>query len=144
MDRSVSAVGRGLLDLGVASGDRVGIMSWNRPAWSVVDFGILRAGAVVVPLYPTSTAEQVVHIVRDAGLSILFVGGEQELEAVREARAQLPDLKLVLVFDDAAAAPVVGYTSFADWAAAAEKLPGDEELARRQDATEPDDLAPII
>jgi len=144
MDRSVQAVARGLLDLGVEVGDRVGIMSWNRPAWSLADFGILRAGAVVVPLYPTSTAEQIVHIVRDAGVEILFIGGAKELQEAREACRQLPQLRRVLVFDDDAVDVDAGLDSFADWAAAAENLPGDDEPARRQDAIQPDDLATII
>jgi long-chain acyl-CoA synthetase len=150
MDRSVHAVARGLVELGIAPGDRVGIMSWNRPAWSLADFGILRAGAVVVPLYPTSTAAQVEHIVRDAGIELIFVGGEQELEAFREARASLPALRAVMVFDDAAVDAAAGLTSFADFAAAAEALSGpaaerlDAEIARRQDHVAAGDLATII
>ncbi len=150
MDRSVQSVARGLVSLGVGPGDRVGIMSWNRPAWSLADFGILRAGCVVVPLYPTSTAEQVAHIVRDADIEIMFVGGALELEALDEARANLPQLKHVLVFDDEATDPQAGLDSFADWAAAAEGIIGDEaaladaEIAGRQDALTPDGLATII
>jgi len=144
MDRSVQTVARGLLALGVQPGDRVGIMSWNQPAWSIADFAILRAQAVVVPLYPTSTPGQVAHIVRDAGIAILFVGGAQELAAVREARPQLPGLQRVLGFDDAAAEPAAGFASFADWAAAAEALGGDQELAARQAAIRPRDLATVI
>ncbi len=144
MDRSVQSVARGLLDLGVQRGDRVGIMSWNRPAWSIADFGILRAQAVVVPLYPTCSSEQVEHIIRDAGLEILFVGGPQELETVREVRDRLPALRHILVFDDKAADPEAGYVPFADWANAAESLPGDAEIEERQSSIRPDDLATII
>jgi len=144
MNHSVQAVAKGLLDLGVKPGDRVGIMSWNRPSWSITDFAILRAQGVVVPIYPTSTPEQVAHIVHDAGLEILCVGGEQELATVRQARPALDTLRKILVFDATAAAPEVGFDDFTDWATAAESLPGDEELARREEAIAPDDLATII
>ncbi len=144
LDAAVQTVARGLLALGVEPGDRVGIMSWNRPSWSIVDLAILRAGAIVVPLYPTSTGPQVAHIVRDAGLAVLFVGGEQELAAVRRMRQPQDGLRSILVFDSAVADPAAGYHDFAAWATAAESLPGDDELARRQGAIAPDDLATII
>ena len=119
-------------------------MSWNRPAWSLTDLGILRAGGVVVPIYPTSTGVQVAHIVRDSGLQILFVGGPQELAVVQEVREQLTDVRRILVFDDAAAQPDQGCDPFADWAAAAEQLGGDEEITRRQAALTSDSLATIV
>lgn len=144
MDRSVQAIARGLIDLGLEPGDRVGIMSWNRPAWSLVDLGILRAGGVVVPIYPTSTGVQVAHIVRDSGLRIFFVGGPQELATVREVREQLADVHRILVFDDAAACPEEGYDRFADWAAAAESLGGDTEIARRQAGIGAGTLATLV
>jgi long-chain acyl-CoA synthetase len=150
MDRSVQAVARGLVGLGVQAGDRVGIMSWNRPAWSLADFGILRAGCVVVPLYPTSTAGQVAHIVRDAGIEVLFVGGEQELEALNEAREHLPQLRHILVFDDKAVDAAAGLHPFSDFAAAAEAIDGDAaalldaDIAAREGAVAADDLATII
>jgi long-chain acyl-CoA synthetase len=144
LERAVAAVARGLLAEGLQAGDRVGIMSWNRPSWTIVDLAILHAGGVVVPLYPTSTPEQVAHIVHDAGLEILFVGGEQELETVRQARPTLTGLRRILVFDAATADPAAGYADFTAWADAAEQLPGDEELGRREAAFASDDLATII
>lgn len=144
MDGSVDAVAMGLVELGVQPGDRVGIMSWNRPAWSIADFGIQRAQGIVVPLYPTLTGPQVAHILVDAQVEVLFVGGKQELEAVREVRDTLPHLRRVLVFDDEAADPADGYDSFSEWAEAAERLPHTDEIAARQAAIRPDDLVTII
>ncbi|MEZ4387400.1 MAG: long-chain fatty acid--CoA ligase [Candidatus Krumholzibacteriia bacterium] len=144
MERTIQAIARGLVALGLKPGDRVGIMSWNRPAWSLTDLGILRAGGVVVPIYPTSTGVQVEHITRDSGLRLLFVGGAQELATVREVRERLTGVERILVFDDAAASPADGYERFADWAAAAEDLGGDTEVARRQAALGPEQLATLI
>jgi len=144
MDTSVQAVAKGLLELGVNPGDRVGIMSWNRPAWSLADFGIMRAQCVVVPLYPTLTGQQVEHILRDADVEILFVGGEQELQAVLEARPGLPSLRKILIFDDDAVNTAEGLDSFAEWAAASEELASDEIVNQRQEAIRPDDVFTII
>ncbi|MBD3221206.1 AMP-binding protein [bacterium] len=144
-DESVQTVARGLLARGLEPGDRVGIMSWNRAAWSIADLGILRAGGVVVPIYPTSTPGQVAHILRDADVEVLFVGGLQELACVRQAWGEYPELQTVVVFDDEVAADAPDIDGFAAWMARADEAAGqDGEIAARQDAIRPDDLATII
>ena len=85
----VDAVAQGLIDAGVAPGDRVGIFLGNRPEWSEIDFGAGAARAVPVPLYATSTPEQIAFIGRDSGLSVMFVGGKSEAERVLEAAEAL-------------------------------------------------------
>ncbi|MDQ3997038.1 MAG: AMP-binding protein, partial [Gemmatimonadota bacterium] len=54
----VSEIGRGLIDLGIEQGDRVGILCGTRPEWTYVDFAITSAGGVVVPIYPTNSPEE--------------------------------------------------------------------------------------
>src|ERR1035437_6179025 len=70
--RRVVAVAAWLRARGVASGDRVAILAENRPEWAIADFAALMTGAVVVPLYPTQTAEQCAHILRDSETRVLF------------------------------------------------------------------------
>jgi long-chain acyl-CoA synthetase len=144
LEESVQTVARGLVARGVQPGDRVGIMSWNRETWSIADLGILRAGAIVVPVYPTSTPSQVAHILRDAEVAMLFVGGLQELATVREAWGEYTELESVIVFDDDVAAGAPDVQGFVNWMAAAEQAGGDDEIQRRQDAILPNDLATII
>src|SRR3712207_5388640 len=79
----VRAVALGLSSLGVRKGDRVALLSENRPDWSVVDLAILSLGAVNVPIYTTQAPEQVRYILEDSGARVLFVSGR---EVFRHAR----------------------------------------------------------
>ncbi len=96
---------------GVAPGDRVAIFSPNRPEWSEVDLACLSIRAISVPLYATSTPEQVRHILADSGSSVAVVAGASELERIVAVWDDLPDLRLVVTFDpaDAPGREVVGY-----------------------------------
>ena len=69
--RDVVAAARGLVALGVQPGDRVGIMAGTRYEWSVVDFAVLYAGGITVPIYQTSSAEQIRWIVSDSGVRLV-------------------------------------------------------------------------
>ena len=73
--RRVRHVALGLADLGVKSGDRVALLSENRPEWSIVDLAILSLGAINVPIYTTQATEQVRYILEDSGARLLFVSG---------------------------------------------------------------------
>jgi len=108
----VQDVSLGLRDLGVGPGDRVAILSENRPEWAVADYACLALRAADVPIYPTLTAKQVAYILRDSGATTLFVSTKQQLGKVQEIRPQVPDLRHVVVFDDLAA--VEGTLPFVD------------------------------
>ncbi|HEY7134053.1 MAG TPA: long-chain fatty acid--CoA ligase [Acidimicrobiia bacterium] len=96
---AVAAATAGLVQLGVEPGDRVGLLSMNRLDWHVADLGILAAAAVTVPVYPTSAAEQVAYILRDAGARVCFVEDRDQLAKVLEHRDELAALEHVVVFD---------------------------------------------
>jgi long-chain acyl-CoA synthetase len=78
--RSVAGVARALCVWGIARGDRVAILSENRPEWAVADFAALLLGAVVVPIYATLTGEQTAELLRDSGARVVFVSGERQLQ----------------------------------------------------------------
>lgn len=92
-----------LIERGVAAGDRIALMATSREEWTVIDLGILGAGAVTVPVYPTATAEQVGFILRDSGAKLAFVEGRRELGAVRRAAQSTPSLEEIVVIDPSAA-----------------------------------------
>src|ERR1700691_4375019 len=71
--RKVVGVAQALTSWGIAQGDRVAILSENRPEWAIADFAIMLLGAVGVPLYPTLGPEQLVHMIRDSGARVIFV-----------------------------------------------------------------------
>ena len=108
----VHDVSLGLRDLGVTAGDRVAILSENRPEWAMADYACLALRAADVPIYPSLPAKQVEYILRDSGAIAIFVSTKQQLAKVQEIRGNLPALKHVIVFDDLAA--VEGTFPFVD------------------------------
>ncbi len=134
----IERVAQGLLDLGVDEGGRIGIFLGNQPEWSEIDFGACMVRAVPVPLYATSTPDQITHIARDSGLTVMFVGGRSEAERVLESSSELPDLRRIVVVHPYENMPdgLVGYQDFMGVPDAATS----ERLAR----ADGDDLASII
>jgi long-chain acyl-CoA synthetase len=135
---------RGLASLGVRRGDRVGILSENRPEWAIADFACLTAGLTDVPIYPTLPADQIAYILKDSGAVAIFVSTKDQAEKIRAIRSQVPALKTVIGFDDVSG---LANMSMADL----EKRGAEGETSAsiatyREDAllVKPDDLATII
>ena len=98
----------GLGTLGVSRGDRVAILSENRPEWALADWACVTSGLPDVPLYATLPAEQLPYLLNDSGSIALFVSTAAQAEKVATIRAQVPGLKHVIAFDESA-------RPFADW-----------------------------
>ena len=75
----------GLADLGVKAGDRIAIISENRPEWSLTDLAMLSLRAVNVPIYTTQAVEQIRYILEDSGAKMLFVSGKKIFKHAAEA-----------------------------------------------------------
>jgi non-ribosomal peptide synthetase component E (peptide arylation enzyme) len=75
-------VARTLESWGIRKGDRVAILSENRPEWTITDFAVLALGAVTVPIYPTQTSEQTSFILNDSGARVIAVSTQFQLEKV--------------------------------------------------------------
>jgi long-chain acyl-CoA synthetase len=88
----------GLTELGVASGDRVAIMSENRPEWAIADYACLTTCLTDVPLYPNLPPEQAAYILRDAGAVAIFVSDAAQAAKVAQVRGSLPALRHVITF----------------------------------------------
>ncbi|AQP45865.1 AMP-dependent synthetase/ligase [Tessaracoccus flavus] len=110
----IDRVAQGLLDLRVEAGGRIGIFLNNRPEWSEIDLGAGAARAIPVPLYATSTPEQIQHIAADSGLTVMFVGGQSECERVLSVADDLPELRQIVVVKPFDGMPdsVVSYDDF--------------------------------
>ncbi len=89
----------GFIAAGIQPGDRVALMSRTRYEWTVLDYAILTAGAVVVPVYPTSSLDQVEWILGDSGAVAIVVETGAHADEVAAARARLPELRHVWVID---------------------------------------------
>jgi len=130
----VRRVARGLVASGIEVGDRVGLMSRTRYEWTVVDYAIWWVGAVTVPVYETSSAEQLEWILEDSGAVAVVVETEVHAALVDEVRDRLPHLVGSYVVD----------RDDLDALAAAGEGVDDDTLERRRTASGPDDVATVI
>jgi long-chain acyl-CoA synthetase len=103
----VVALTRGLVAAGVATGDRIGLVSRTRYEWTLFDYAIWAAGGVVVPVYETSSPDQVEWILSDSGAVACVVETAGHARVLAGLRDRLPDLKLVWQIDDGAIADLV-------------------------------------
>ncbi|HVX89279.1 MAG TPA: long-chain fatty acid--CoA ligase [Gemmatimonadales bacterium] len=89
----------GLTALGINAGDRVAILSENRPEWAVADFACLADRCTDVPVYPTLPAKQIEYILKDSGSAAIFVSTQAQCDKILEIRANLPGLKYIFAMD---------------------------------------------
>ena len=95
----VRALAKGLMAAGVGLGERVAIMSRTRYEWTLTDFAVWTAGAVPVPIYETSSADQVAWIVSDAGCAAMILETPAHAAILAEGRQDLPELRAVWQID---------------------------------------------
>ena len=94
--RAVEETAAGLITLGINPGDRVGLLSGNRPEWHIADLAILSIGAVTVPVYPTSSSPQVAYMLHDSGARVCFVDSADQLAKVLLHRGDIPALERIV------------------------------------------------
>ncbi|HVF05039.1 MAG TPA: AMP-binding protein [Frankiaceae bacterium] len=95
----VRALAAGFVASGVQVGDRVGLMARTRYEWALADYAIWTAGGVTVPIYETSSAEQVEWILSDSGAVAVIVENDGHTDLVASVRSRLPDLRHTWVID---------------------------------------------
>ncbi len=95
----VQGVVAGLMTLGVEPGDRIALLSENRPEWLVSDIAILSAGAIDVPVYPTLPSNQIEGLLNDAGVKIIILSTTEQLEKIKELQSKVPSLQTIVVMD---------------------------------------------
>ncbi len=99
IETRVRAVAVGLSALGIRRGDRVALLSENRPDWSIVDLAILSIGAVNVPIYTTQAPEQVRYILEDSGARLLFVSNRKVYRHASDQIGRVGTLENIIFFD---------------------------------------------
>jgi long-chain acyl-CoA synthetase len=137
----VAALAKGLIAAGIGAGDRVALLSRTRYEWTVADYAIWSAGAVTVPIYETSSAEQVEWILSDSGARALIVETPAHLQANSEVLARLPGVERIWLIEGPDAE---GQAAQLDSLAADGAGISDEELAGRRASRQAADLATII
>ena len=138
----VVAVSNALQRWGIGKGDRVAILSENRPEWTIADFASLLIGAVTVPIYATLTAEQTAYILRDSGARVVFLSSEAQLQKVLSIRGQTALEKLV-VMDAIDGADAVRMAEM-EYSGRTNSGAGLGALQGAAGSVSPDDLATII
>ncbi len=101
LHRIAREIALGLIDLGIASGDRVGILCRTRPEWTYADFAITMAGAVVVPIYQTNSPEECDWVIGDSGMTAVFCEDASQVAKVQSVRDGLPELRHVISIEPA-------------------------------------------
>lgn len=149
VDRKVRALSAALIELGVQPGDRVALLSENRPEWVWADLAILMIGAVNVPIYPTLTPKQIAYLIQDCQAKLAFASTSDQLAKLQEVSAELPSLELLIHFYSKSAADAGagdGAKSLDELLAMGEdRLSAHEaELKKRREAIRPDTLCSII
>ena len=142
---NVQRLADALLGLGIQRGERVALLSENRPEWALADFAMLCVGVLNVPVYPTLPSNQISFILNDAGVRAVFVSTPEQLGKLRECRKSVPPLENIIVFDDV--------TGLQDGEQTLQSLLESQRAAansslkqfrERAALTKPDDVATII
>ncbi|MGW2281260.1 AMP-dependent synthetase/ligase [Streptomyces sp. NPDC001770] len=130
----VLALARGLVAHGIRFGDRVALMSRTRYEWTLFDFALWTLGAQSVPVYPTSSAEQVLWMLHDAEVSAIMVEHEDHAMTVGSVIDRLPRLKRLWQLDGDAVAELMEAGTRID----------DEVVHRHRRAVTPDSVATVV
>jgi long-chain acyl-CoA synthetase len=144
VERRVTAVAAALQGTGLVAGDRIAMLSENRPEWAITDYAAVGLGIIDVPLYPTLPANQVEYILRDCEAQIVFVSTAAQAHKIHEIRADLPALRHVIVYDDEV---LPGTTTFESFLADGKRAVDDGRFAgfrERALAVHRDDVATLI
>jgi long-chain acyl-CoA synthetase len=145
VDVAVREVALGLLALGLERGDRIGLVSDTRMEWALADFGLVMAGGLSVPVYPSLPPGQVQYILEDADARAAFVEDQEQYDKLVEVRDELPKLETVVAFEavqEHDELPVFGLDDLRRRGREADEPEGGYVAhARRAD---PDDVATLI
>lgn len=132
-------ISQGLLSLGLKKGDKIGLMSANRPEWNIMDIGMMQIGVVNVPIYTTLSENEIAFILNDCQAKLMFVGDASLLEKINHIRSKVPTLTEVYSFDQIAGAK--------NWNELVEKgkaTNNSASLNSIKDSISPDDLATLL
>ncbi len=132
--REVSGVAKGLVAAGIEAGDRVGIISRTRYEWTLLDYAIWFAGAVTVPIYESSSEEQIAWILGDSGAKAVVAEDSGHVAKITAVRRTLDELHHVWSFGDNAVDVLTRLGADV----------GDEELEERRTTAQPSDIATLI
>ena len=128
-----------MIKLGIMPGDKVGIISTNRPEWNILDMAIMQIGAISVPVYPTISAADYKHIVNHSDMKMVIMEGAEVMNKIKSIMPESPNLKNIYTFIDRGEFPFLEQLI-----ALGEENQNPEELQRRRDSVKPEDCSTIM
>jgi long-chain acyl-CoA synthetase len=134
----------GLQSLGVKPGERVAILSENRPEWAIADYACLMMGVADVPIYPNLPAEQSAYVLRDSGSVAIFVSTTAQAAKIAAVRASCATLRHVISFDEGVAGADLSMSALERAGAEADDAAARGRYEEQARAVKPDDVATII
>lgn len=135
----VTHLARALRQWGLQKGDRVAILSENRPEWMIADFACVCTGIIDVPVYATLTADQTAYLIGHSGARVAFVSTREQLKKVQSIRHKT-NLEKIVVMDDIAEVDVIPMWPLLQDSSAEDDAPFNEQAHKIQ----PDDIATLI
>lgn len=141
----VRRTGAGLIGKGINKGDRVAIFAHNRPRWVISDLGIQGAGAIGVPIYPTSTDKQLAFILNDCKARAIITGDKELTEQALRVKAETPSVEFIVSMEPVEDPPdpcVIDFDELMNQGARSEEARA--EFDKRWRELTPDDDAAII
>jgi long-chain acyl-CoA synthetase len=135
---TVNNLSYAFLQLGIKPGDKIGLISNNRPEWNFVDYACLQTGAINTPLYPTISKHDLEYVIREADIVYFFVANEEQYQKVRSS-SQNSSIKEIFSFNQ-----IAGVRSFSELIALGKQNPQNIKLEEVKSSIKPDDLATLI
>src|ERR1700760_1155524 len=135
----VATLARIFKQWGIQKGDRVAILSENRPEWMITDFACVCSGIIDVPIYATLTAEQTLYLLQNSRAKVIVVSTLEQLRKVQSIQAQT-SLEKIVVMDDLGEINVIPFWSLINDASSAP----DPQFNEQAHQITPDDLATLI
>ena len=142
----VRNVALGLAELGIKPGDRIALLSENRPEWSIADLAILSLGAINVPIYTTQAVDQIRYILTDSGARAIFISNSKLFKHASKALEGLDFLERIVFFDAPGGDPVERSSTLESLEKSGQERSMNKPAAfgAYLKAIRPDDLATII
>jgi long-chain acyl-CoA synthetase len=131
-------ISKALVAMGLNEGDKVAIISNNRPEWNITDIGIMMAGCINVPIYPTISAKDYAFIFNDSQVKVCFVSDDELLAKVKEIKESVPTLTHVVSFNK-----IEGTEHLDEFISRGNDI-SDDEIERRKANIKAEDLATLI
>ena len=137
---TANAISRALIEMGVKANDKIGLISMtNRTEWCLMDLAVLQIGAQTVPIYPTISEEDYAYILKHSEASYCFVSCEEVYHKLASVKDQVKGLKEVFSFDQ-----IKGCKNFEELPKLGASLDNQEEVEKRKEAVQPEQLATLI